>query len=82
MPILIMTSINIFLNAQQSSTDENYQNWSVKFKPYFETYDLLNNMMEEKMLQQLFANPMVLQIKAYSKEFSYKTMILRMIFMH
>jgi len=48
----------------------------VKFKSYFESYDLWDVVKEEKSLQQLFANPTIVQIKTFSKELLDKTMLL------
>lgn len=47
---------------------------------YFETYDLLYVVMEERSLQTLLANPITVQMKALSKEFSDKIRLLRVFF--
>ena len=72
-----MTSSSLSFNAPQIFTGKNYQNWSVKIKSYFETYALYDVVMEEKSLQQHFANPTKVQIKALSKELLDMTRLLK-----
>ena len=79
---LKMASSSLSFNAPQIFTGKNYQNWSVKIKSYFETYALYDVVMEEKSLQQHFANPTKVQIKALSKELLNTTRLLKAFFKH
>lgn len=75
-----MTSNNLFFNTPEIFTNKYYQIWSVRMNSYFETYDLLYVVMEERSLQTLLANPITVQMKALSKEFSDKIRLLRVFF--
>ncbi|KAK4716351.1 hypothetical protein R3W88_014689 [Solanum pinnatisectum] len=69
-----MASNSLSLNAPKIFTDENYQIWSVRIKPFFETYVICEVVMEEKSLQPLFAYHTKVQIKALPKKLLHKTM--------
>src|SRR5688572_5751622 len=72
-----MASNSLSFNAPQIFTGKNYQNWLIKTKSYFETYALCDVVIKEKSLQQHFANPIKVKIKALSEELLDMTRLLK-----
>lgn len=77
-----MTNSNPSFYAPQIFTVENYQIWSVRMKPYFETYLFCDAGMEEKFLQQLLADSINVQKNALPKELLNQARLLRVFFKH
>ncbi|XP_059281353.1 uncharacterized protein LOC132035051 [Lycium ferocissimum] len=63
-----MASNNLFFNAPQTLTGENYQIWALKMKSYLEAYDLWEVVKEDKPIEPLPENSTPAQIKVHSEE--------------